>query len=58
MTEPKAGFYDVKVMSGDEITVHRVYALSDYAAAVKVRENTGVMPQSQMDVEFVRAAAR
>jgi hypothetical protein len=58
MTESRAGYYDVKVMYEGEIIVHRVYALSDYAAAIQVRENTGLMPQSQVDVEFIRAGSR
>jgi hypothetical protein len=52
-----SGYYDVKVITADGEFTHRVHAPSDYAAAVLVRKQTGVMPQNQHDVEFVRAGA-
>jgi hypothetical protein len=47
------GYYDVHIRVENEIFTCRVYARSDYAAAVQVRRLTGRMPCSERDVEFL-----
>ena len=49
------GYYDVTVATHSGVVTRRVYATSDYAAALKVREVTGIMPRSQNDVIFVES---
>lgn len=49
------GYYDVTVMTHAGLCVHRVLAASDYAAARKVREETGFMPARDRDVSLVRS---
>lgn len=51
------GYYSVTVHSGSAIEVHTVFAHSDYAAAVKVRNLTGCMARSEDDVCYISAHA-
>lgn len=55
-TYAQPGYYDVNIVIGGNPIVHRVFAQSDYAAAVQVRKMTGIMPASHVDVEFVRSS--
>ena len=51
-----AGYYEVRIVTEKDTFLHRVFAESDYAAAIKARQETGFMPRSEHDVEFIRAA--
>ena len=44
------GHYGVRVSIGEKTVVHHVYAKSDYAAAIAVRNATGYMAMSEEDV--------
>ena len=51
------GYYSVTIHSGAVTQVHTVFALSDYAAAIKVRNMTGCMARSEEDVCYIFAHA-
>jgi len=51
------GYYSVTIRSGAAMEVHTVFAQSDYAAAVKVRNLTGCMARSENDVSYISAHA-
>ena len=53
MDYTQEGYYSVKVAIQDEVIVHTVYARSDYDAAIKVRQTTGLMPKNDHDVSFL-----
>lgn len=53
MLNAHAGYYDVHIRVNNDNRIYRVFAHSDYAAAVQVRKMTGVMPASEHDVEFL-----
>lgn len=58
MQQSGNGYYDVVIRTTDEAANrYRVYASSDYAAAVLVRRATGFMAQSEDDVIFVSTYA-
>ena len=51
------GYYSVTIHSGAATEVHTVFALSDYAAAIKVRNMTGCMARSEEDVSYISTHA-
>jgi len=51
------GYYSVTIHSGAETEVHTVFAQSDYAAAIKVRNLTGCMAHTEEDVSYISAHA-
>ena len=53
MFDTQEGYYSVKINVADRTVVHTVYANSDYDAAVKVRQTTGVMPANDGDVSYL-----
>ncbi len=55
MQQPMNGYYDVMIRNSGEANRYRVFAASDYAAAVQVRKATGFMAQSEEDVIFISA---
>lgn len=51
------GYYSVTIHNGTDTEVHTVFAPSDYAAAIKVRNLTGRMARSESDVIYIDAHA-
>lgn len=47
------GYYSVTLSDDASTQVHTVFAASDYAAALKVRQMTGRMAQSEKDVFYI-----
>lgn len=47
------GYYSVTIYNGTATQVHTVFAMSDYAAAIKVRDMTGCMARSEEDVFYI-----
>lgn len=47
------GYYSVTIHHDAAVEVHTVFAPSDYAAAVKVRNMTGCMARSEKDVRYL-----
>lgn len=50
------GYYSVTLCDEASTQVHTVFATSDYAAALKVRQMTGRMAQSEKDVFYLSPA--
>lgn len=50
----QAGYYNVRIAVNNMTFVHTVHATSDYGAAVKVCEATGLMPRMPHDIDYIR----
>ncbi len=50
----QAGYYNVRIVVNKIAFVHTVFATSDYGAATKVCEASGLMPRMPYDIDYIR----